>query len=94
MMSNSKLYNFFEDKHISTKYIKIEIKINFKITRYIAINNTTDANSGAGTAYFHEHLGSSPVLVGFDLVCVYFVELLPSHSTRVHPRCLVWFVLL
>jgi len=68
--------------------------MNFKITRYIAINNTTDATSGAGTAYLHEHLGSSPVFVGFDLLCVYFVELLPSQSTQVHPRCLVWFVLL
>ena len=50
----------------------------FKITGYIAINNTTDATSGTGTAYLHEHLGLSPVLVGFDLLCVYFVKLLPS----------------
>ena len=78
------------------------------------MSNTKLNNSGAGTAYLHEHLGSSPVLVGFvvleSCMCIFcrslFVRLStrpvscveqeppPSQSTRVHPRCLVWFVLL
>ena len=77
MMNDTKLNTLFEDKHINTKYIKIEIEINSKITRYIAINNTTDATSGAGTAYLQEYQGSTPVLVGFvvlDLLCVYFID--------------------
>ena len=91
MMNDTKLNTLFEDKHINTKYIKIEIEINFKRTRYIAINNTTDATSGAGTAYLHVHQGSTPVLVGFvvpDLLCVYFVD--RRLSVCPHDRCHVW----
>jgi hypothetical protein len=46
------------------KYIKIEIEIISKITRYIAINNMTDATSVAGTTYLQEHQGSTPVFSG------------------------------
>ena len=38
--------------------------MNSKITRYIAINNTTVTTSGAGTAYLQEHRGSTPVFSG------------------------------
>ena len=90
-MNDTKLNILFEDKHISTKYIKIEIEINFKRTRHIAINNTTDATSCAGTAYLHVHQGSTPVLVGsvvLDLLCVYFVD--RRVSVCPHDRCHVW----
>ena len=62
-----------------------------KITRYIAINNTTDATIGTGNAYLQEHLGSTPVLVGFvvlDLLCVYFVD--RRLSVCPHDRFHVW----
>jgi hypothetical protein len=62
--------------------------MNSKITRYIAVNNTTEATSGTGIAYLKEHQGSTPVLVGFvvlDLLCVYFVD--RRLSVCPHDRC-------
>jgi hypothetical protein len=51
----------------------------------------TGVTSGAGTAYQQEHLGSTPVLVGFvvlDLLCVYFVD--RRFLVCPHDRCHVW----
>ena len=113
-VNDTKLNTLFQDKNMCTKYIKIEIEINSKITRHVAINKTMGATSGAGTAYLQVHLGSTPVFSGVrgiqSFMCIFcrssFVrlstrlvpcveeELLPPRSTRVHPRYLLWFVLL
>ena len=90
-VNNTKLNTLFQDKNMCTKYIKIEIEINSKITRHVAINKTMGATSGAQTAYLEVHLGSTPVFSGVvvhDLVCVYFVD--RRLSVCPHDWCHVW----
>ena len=63
--------------------------MNSKITRYIAINNTTVTTSGAGTAYLQEHRGSTPVFSGV-LGTQSFIRTLCRSSFCPHDRCHVW----
>ena len=63
-VNDTKLNTLFQVKNMCTQYIKIEIEMNSKITRHVAINKTMGATSGAGTAYLQVHLGSTSVFSG------------------------------